>query len=488
MNRTKEKIEHHALPEMLGRRDVEMGPWTIGHCAGVRGEPMTNIVDKHMVIPVDPDEQARHIRAHEMVHAKVSPADDFPKWVMRGIATDTALRAVEEARVNYLLKKAGFDPETYLMDGSELASGERGAELEDWAGCVYTAVGYMNSGGLKQFLNGVRRHNREWGDALRALTNRVNKELKKYERNLGSTERDPRTGLAPLGFATTERIAEMIDRIAHPHNDEEQNGENGQNGNPGEDHAQAQDGKKKNPKPAPVNKEEMKKVNPAPPGRHIGRTTWAELKIGTLPLTRVAKGAMGRVRKPTQFGRNPRRIERILVDPEKRIFDMKKKGNGGVVLIDGSGSMHLEASDVLRIVEEAPGATVAVYSADRENLKDNLLILAKEGRMVAALPERAGGNGVDGPALAWAIKQRQHPTAPVVFVTDGQVHGLDGGYEDMLAMDCIKQVLKHNVIVREDVNQAVEAMKLIKVGRKPARQFPYCWKRTWEKMNGRPLR
>lgn len=480
MNNT--KIKEIAIPEMIGRRDVEAGPWEVNHCAGVRGAPMTNIVDKVMMVPVDPTENARHIRGHEMVHAKVSPADDWVKWLERGMASENALRSVEEARVNYLLKKAGFDPEKHLMDGSELAAGERGAELEDWAGCVYTAVGFMNSAGLKQFLNGVRRHNREWGEALRALTNQINKEFKKNERTLASTERDDDTGLAPLGFTITERIAEMVDRIANPPQDDEEHrdGEQAENGEPmGED--------KKNPPKAPVDKDQMKKINPAA-GRQPGAQTWATLKVGNLPLTRVAKGAMGKVRKATQFGRNPRRIERMLVDPEKRIFDMKKKGNGGVVLIDGSGSMHLETSDIIRIVEQAPGATVAVYSADRRNENDNLLILAKDGRMVEALPPRAGGNGVDGPALAWAIKQRQYPTAPVIFVTDGAVHGLNGGYDDLLAMDCIKQVLKHKVIVRETVDEAVAALKLLQVGRTPKRDYPYMWKRTWQKLNGRPLR
>lgn len=441
-----------------------------------------------MVVPVDPDETARHIRAHEMVHAKVSPADDFINWINRGIATEMALRSVEEARVNYLLKKAGFDPETHLQDGSELHAGERGAEMGDWAGCVYTAVGFMNSAGLKQFLNGVRRHNREWGDVLRALTTKINKEFKKHERKLGSTERDDRTGLAPLGFAITEAIAEMVDRIANPPTNDNPDGEPGEGNGENAVERDEKDKAKTNPRPAPVDKDDLKKINPAQPRRgDIGHTTWANLKVGNLPLTRVAKGAMGRVRKPTAFGRNPRRIERILVDPEKRIFDMKKKGNGGVVLIDGSGSMSLSTADIIKIVEEAPGATVAVYSADRQNLKDNLLVLAKQGRMVEALPERSGGNGVDGPALEWAIKQRQHQNAPVIFVTDGHVHGLTGGYEDLLAADCIKQCLKHNVLVRENVNDAVEILKQIRIGRRPKKVYPEVWQRTWQKLQGKRL-
>jgi len=97
------------MPEMLHRKDVEGGEWTIETCDAVRGAPHTNIVDKKMAVPHDDDEMARTIRAHEMMHAKVSPANDFDKWIERDIASVTAMRAVEEVRVNYLIGKVGFD-------------------------------------------------------------------------------------------------------------------------------------------------------------------------------------------------------------------------------------------------------------------------------------------------------------------------------------------------------------------------------------------
>lgn len=487
-------IEILPIPEMLGRRDATHGAWEVDACAPVRGLPHTNIVDRKMVVPVSQEETDRVIRAHEMVHAKVSPADDFILWMNRGIASEMALRVVEEVRVNYLVAKAGFDPMKHLADGSELRSGEELSERGDWANCVYSAVAFTCSAGLRDFLTGVRRNNRAWGEALREITKKVEKEMKKADKRgtLGSTERDRRSGLAPLGFAHTERIAEMVDRLANPPKNEEeqeqgdqQNNDGQQNDGGGKEKEQkgAQKGAPKNP---PIKKEEIKNIVPAEPNG-AGVAQWAELKVRKLPLTRHAPGGLGRKRMATAMGRNPRRIANALADPQKRIFDATKKGNGGVVIIDGSGSMSLTTEDIVKIVDSAHGATVAVYSADSANVNDNLLILAEKGKMVQSLPQRNGGNGVDGPALKWAINQRQHANAPVVFVTDGMVHGIGQGYSDLLALDCINMVLKHRVVVRPNVKEAVKALEEIKAGRKPARWFPHCWKSTWRNMNGKTL-
>ena len=77
------EIQHLPLPEMLGRKDAQHGQWTVDTCAPTRGLPHTNIVDRKMVVPVSPEETERVIRAHEMVHARVSPAEDFGLWIQR---------------------------------------------------------------------------------------------------------------------------------------------------------------------------------------------------------------------------------------------------------------------------------------------------------------------------------------------------------------------------------------------------------------------
>ena len=493
------------LPEMLGRKDRNnaQGEWQIDTCKPVRGKPMTDIIGKHMVVPAGAEEVDRVIRAHEMMHARISPAEDFGKWIQRGIATEQALRVVEEVRVNFLVKKAGFDTDI-LGDGSELATGTLLAERRDWAELVYTAVGYSYCGGGKDFLTGVRRVNRAWGQTLKDITKRVEKEMVKANKQgtLGSTQVDPRTGLAPLGFAHTERIAEWIDRLALVDPDENENenergdAENNDRQEEGKEETKgdetknrATNKKAKNEERPPVDPD---KVRPADATRGGVVPTWGTLKVKRLPMTRRAKGGLGKKRIASATGRNPRRIGNALVDPQRRVFDATKKGNGGIVLIDGSGSMSLRSQQILEITEQAPGCTVAVYSADRDNLKDNLLILAENGKMVDKLPERNGGNGVDGEAIRWALKQRKRSTTPVVWITDGQVHGLGtggawGGYHDILAMDCIKEAVKGKVFLAPNVDKGIEVLKQLKLGKTPKRWYPVAWQHTYERLNGKRL-
>jgi hypothetical protein len=92
MKTVKKRIS--AEPEFLSRNDVEGGVWTVGEVRAIRGEPCTNIVTREMKVPTDDDSLARAIRAHEMVHAKVSPADDWSKWIERKIATQESMTVV----------------------------------------------------------------------------------------------------------------------------------------------------------------------------------------------------------------------------------------------------------------------------------------------------------------------------------------------------------------------------------------------------------
>ena len=105
------------LPEALSRRDEQpVGEWNVNDCAPVRGVPVTGVRDKIMVAPHHDDEIAKAIRAHEMVHAKVSPADLTP-WIVRNFSSVDSLKSCEEYRVNYLASKAGFNMNA-IVDGS----------------------------------------------------------------------------------------------------------------------------------------------------------------------------------------------------------------------------------------------------------------------------------------------------------------------------------------------------------------------------------
>jgi hypothetical protein len=473
------------MPEMLSRKDIEPvgGEWTIENCEAVRGAPYTDNVDKKMVVPHADNENARIIRAHEMMHAKLSPADDYIKWLERDIATDMAMKAVEEVRVNYFVEKAGFDVKL-LTDGSEMPAGERIAKSGDWASAVYTTIGFSGTGGLNQFLTGVRRENKEWAEVLRELSRKILKEIKQADKGnlLSSTEQCKDTGLAPRGFYQVERLAQWVDSIAKPAKDESKDSDGDDATDEEVDETSSRKAVSKKP---PVSSEAIKKGKPTTPS--TGRIpAWATMSIEKTPMPRRTKGGIGKKRRASNMGTNPRRISRLLTDPERRVFDTTKKGTGGVVLIDGSGSMSLSTSDIMRITEASAGCTVAIYSTFSGRTDGGrLFIVAEKGKMVDNVDDlnKGGGNGCDGLAVRWAVKEAKKG-APIVWVCDGVVTDWRDDAHDTLTLECVNLVNKHGIRMAEDVEGAVKILADLKRGATPKHWLPHNFKHVVRKVSG----
>ena len=511
MKTVKKRIS--AEPEFLSRNDVEGGVWTVGEVRAIRGEPCTNIVTREMKVPTDDDSLARAIRAHEMVHAKVSPADDWSKWIERKIATQESMVVVEELRVNYLCQKAGFDVKSDLADGGEMADGERLGATEDWAGAVQMAVATAGTASNKLLLNGIRRHKREWGAILLDISKRAVKEMKKADKysNLASTKVDPTSGLFPLGFVHTERLAEWVDRlcakspeqIAEEKEKARREREEaklrkalGQDGEESED-AEGEDGEASEG----TGRHSNKGIKPTDKGKDDGNpykgitssnasyrvANWQKLNIEFLPMPVLSKGNLGKKRVASNMGMRPRRMHRMITDPQMRIFDKVVRGTGGVVIIDGSGSMSFSREQLTKIIENAPGATVAVYTDKGDPTMTNLWVVSHKGKMVNELPSVGYGNGVDFPAIEWGVKQKQTSKSPIVWVTDGGVCGAHGNYEAVLAMQCINFCKKNNIIVVPHVDEAVQQLKNLKSGDKAVSIYPEMFKRTFKELNGTDL-
>ena len=488
-------MKHLAEPEWLGREDIENGEWLVEDCEPRRGIPATAVVERIMRAPAHDTEQARVIRAHELMHAKVSPAKEWGQWQERKIATKESLIAVEELRINLLVKKAGFNVEEYLSDGGETADGERLACTNDWKSAVYMAVATAGTASSKPFLTGVRRHNRLWGSALLDISKRAVKEMEKAygTRRLASTDVHRQTGLAPMGFVFTEKIAEWIDRLAGmepPTEDEvseesedsssEQKSETGEEGK--REHSNKGVGKS-------AEKILKEKLHGITPDRMNGQVPyWGDLVTENLPKPIVAKGGLGKKKSVSNVGRSPRRLHRYMTDPQRRIFDVKKRGLGGVVCIDASGSMSITHNDIVKILEASPGATVIAYSQmDSECKATNSWILADKGRMVDEIPEMGQGNGVDFPALEWAVKRRQHSSAPVIWVTDGGVCGPNQGFSSLLANQCTQFCIDKRIITAYEVNEAVQILNRLNLGQRVVRRFPPMLQDAWNKKNGARL-
>lgn len=487
-------------PEWLSRKDTDNGRWLVEECRAVRGEPQTDIIGREMKVPTQDDKLARAIRAHEMMHAKVSPAGDWDSWVKRKVASKSSLTVVEELRVNTLCQYAGFDVKSNLADGGESADGERVGATKDWAGAVQMAVATAGTASNKLFLTGVRRHNREWGPILLDISKRASKEMnkviKKYgASHLASTDICSGSGLSPAGFSNTERIAEWVDRlcakspedlmreaeearqakadaIAKAMADAEGVGVEGAHTNIG---THAEKGKMDGNPFTGITADDIRRA-----------PYWGTLIVERLPMPVHTKGNIGKKRIASNVGMRPRRMHRYLTDPQMRIFDKVVRGSGGVVVLDSSGSMSFSREQLHSILDHCAGATVIMYS-DRESNSTNCWIVADKGRMVNELPDVGHGNGVDFPALEFAKTFRKTSNAPFIWVTDGGVCGPQQGFSNLLAMQCIVFCKRNNAIIVPHADEAIEQLKNLKSGNKAKSIYPHQLKSAYLELQGSEL-
>ena len=491
-------VVHVPEPEILTRKDTEHGRWEVENVPAKRGLPHTNIVERQMKAPGDESDMSRTIRAHEMMHAKVSPAKEFKDWIDRGLASEEALKACEELRVNLLCQKAGFNMKEHLSDDGETADGERIAANNDGRGAVFMTIACAGTASSKKFLTGIRRHNRLWGKALRDISKRAERQMEKYYRNgdLADTTVHRNIGIAPYGFFYTENLAEWIDRLAEqaPPEPEPEPAKKAKSADPDKRGEGDEDGEGErahtNVGPAHEGRtfekfeERLKTITP---DKMQGqKPAWEELRVKHPPLSIHAPGAIGKKRIPADTGRHPRRIHRLLTDPKRRIFDRTIHGRGGVVIVDCSGSMSLSVEEIKEILSNAPGATVLGYS-DKGDESINAWILAHKGKMVSEIPKMGSGNGVDHPAIEWGVKAKQRPTSPVIWITDGGVCGKNAGFSELLAVQCVNTCLKSGVIVVPHVDEAIEALRKLRMGEKPRSRWPHMLRSAYRAKYRMPI-
>lgn len=489
-----------AEPTLIGRKDIPHEVWTVEECAAVRGEPLTDIKNRVMFAPSTDDDLSRAIRAHELMHSKISPTpEQFAKFIERGFASQKAMTVVEELRVNTLCKKVGIPVDKFLADGSELVTGERLAKANDWAGAVAMTIACTGTSGLKPFLNGIRRGNREWGKELLAISKKAATEMKKankYGRLGRTTDMSDESDLSPIGFLETERIAEWVDRVAEFPPDPPKPPSGSSSSTSIKDSAEGdEEGKKashdntsnysgegdKSGKPKP------RDISPHASPREAPR--WADLRVERVTMSKVLHGAVGKKRIATNMGRRPRRMHRLMTDPAKRVFDKKIRGNGGMVIIDGSGSMAFSEEQIAEIISHSPGCTVAIYS-DRNRLQGtNMWVVADKGKMVETLDgcDFGYGNGVDYPAIVWGVENQKHKNAPLVWITDGGVCGFRDSFSQILTMQCLQYAMKNGYIIVPDIEVALQELAKISKGGKAASVYPPQFKASWKIAMGTKL-
>lgn len=434
-----------AMPEFLTRNDVEGGSWKVGEGTPTRGDAWTDIHDRRMRVPFGDSPLARVIRAHEMAHAKASPISGLDAAEACGEPFDI-VAACEEIRVNEIIKLAGFDIDL-LTDGSEKMTGIELAKMgrKGWNGVVQMIAATANTKASNAVIAGIRSIDPDMAKAageLRKAIRRFITDERKYRHygdQIGSTlpVGDVMPGINRGFMNFTAPLAQLVSGFTLAETDGEGGGIGSIDGDP---------------------TETLEEIVKRGRGGHRGK--FAKMVVDVIPLTRNIDGKLGRKRIASDTGRNPRRIDRMLTDPERRVFDRRSRGKGGVVLIDQSGSMSLDTDDINAIVEAAPGCVIVGYSHSPGSTGvPNVWILANRGKVVEEVRRGNGGNGVDGPALRFALAHRR-TGEPFVWVCDGDVtDGKDDSSYFNLDNECAALVVKHGVHMVDGVPDAIAALQ-----------------------------
>jgi hypothetical protein len=421
------------FPELLsGREDEEaLRPWTVREGSTMRGAASCNLNERVLEVPLGPGGLARVVRAHELMHARVSP---HLHHLVRALdeVTPRALECAEELRVNALLARLRFDV-ALLKDGTEKLGGRRLAETEEWgeALCFFAAV--IGTGAEKDYLSGIRQGNPTWLGALRAFRKRVVALLDELSTTaLGATKLNQDD--LPSGYAaSTLVIARLLTQSMRAR--------------------------------VPSTPDELRAFRRSLDigGRRPPTGRFAEL-VFDASLARANRSRSSSIRRPraSTTGTVLRYPGRLVTDQHRRAFSHPARRHGGVVVIDQSGSMDIEPDALARLLRSAPEALVIGYSHRPGDLgaTPNVWLLGERGKVATTLPSGNVGNGVDGPVLRWALAQCR-VNESMVWITDGQVTDSHDHPDRSLTNECATLVRQHSIQLARDVDEAIKTLRLL---------------------------
>ncbi len=415
-------------PELVtGRADVvDVGAWRVRAGTTQRGGASCNLATREIEVPLEASEVARVVRAHELMHARVSPA--ALDCAELGDVDPQALECAEEFRVNTLVGRVGFDM-GLLCDGSEKLGASRLATDGDWQQAVCFLLAVLGTGGERDYLAGIRRTRPEWMAGLRAVRKwALGAVADLSNAALGATALEE-SG-APAGYArVTVPLARMLSQAmsARP----------------------------------PVGADAVRAFRRSlePGGRRAPTGRFAELVVAPSDLVMAARVAGPRSRRLATTGTVLACPQRLLTDPHRRAFVRRARSLGGVVVVDQSGSMDINADALSALVRRSPRCVVVGYSHRPGDLgaTPNAWILATAGAVATEVPAGNVGNGVDGPVLEWALSLARRGE-PVVWVSDGQVTDSHDHPSGKLAADCADLVAAKAIRLVRDLEDAPRAL------------------------------
>ena len=417
-------------PELVtGRQDGFVNaPWTVKPGSPRRGEASCNLTERILEVPLGRDATSRVVRAHELMHARVSPhvIDHV------GVLDETAPRArecAEELRINTLIARLDFDV-SLLFDGSEKEGARRIAESHDWSEALCFLMAVLGTGGERSFLAGIRRIEPSWMPGLRAVRKRALGLMDSLtSTSLGATVLNEEQ--LPSGYANSTVVLARIltqSMAARP----------------------------------PRTAEELRSFRRSlePGGRRPPTGRFAPLVFDdTVAMSIRGRGTGLRRPRPTSSGLTMRYPSRLLTDERRRAFARRSSVHGGIVIIDQSGSMDIEDASMTRLLRRAPDALVVGYShrPGDHGITPNVWIVADRGSVATRIRSGNIGNGVDGAVLEWALRRRKN-SEPIVWITDGQVTDSHDHPDHRLSAQCAELVRRHRIRLVKDLDGAARAL------------------------------
>lgn len=397
-------------------------PWTVVFTAPSMSDSghvaigSTTPAEHRMALPLDaaPDDGGRYTTLHELAHAKWTPSGASPhKLAKKHKCTVADLQFAEDFRITTLLHRARLIPPN-MRTRSDETTKQAAAALAELAkrGQLYPIIESLTFSRLQRLAASLDRtehpmtatpltnEHRQMLAIARATVDENMEAARTLETAVSAAQNITReaakkvyrrkTKRSPLPFALTPKLAAEIRRLL----------------------------------------DQYRELNEAPidnkPPQQNGEGKFGTLrKLPPLPLTIAHRPDATKTptRKAALAGTRIGSLRRLLTDGRAFRRTIKPKIRGGTVLIDASGSMHLEQAHLREILAAAPAATVAMYSGD--DTQGAVTIIAQRGRMasdaeIAKRREAVGrGNIVDGPALAWLAEQQE----PRIWICDGIVTG-----------------------------------------------------------------
>jgi hypothetical protein len=382
-----------------------------------------------------------------MAHAAFSPADTAETLAPVFGVTPEALAAAEEARVNVIANRAGADVSA-LTDGTEAAKAKIAAKSNDWRAALLltlTTWGTDAEGRVKHAI--ARNAPISWKKEIAAFRRRVKHGLMgSHLRSLTAyeTERGGEKYEVPQGFLQAVRIARLLDVMGTETKETDR-----------ETKAREAEEKREADR-----YKAAKRFTKRPEFTAEG---YEPVRLMDNDLDARHRGKIATKRTAANVGKKPRHMSRLLTDPQRRVFDRKTRTNGGVVLVDMSGSMHLEERDIDAILEAAGGATVIGYSSIGGD-RANVWVIADNGHRTTQYPQYGSENAVDGSALNYAASMRRNKREPFIWVSDGRAYGKNGGFGTTCANTIHHLCTKYGVHTADNVADAVAELNRTKRG------------------------